>query len=448
MAIERLFRRRFAAAMFAAMSTATAGFLVACGGNGEQDVSANDCQQAHEIKYASLQDFWMDDQLAEGDLGKAFTTGEPSVRDAPKACAKGASYVVASGALPPGMTLDATTGAISGAPAAAGVYDLQVSVTGPLFSQPVQSGSLQFQIRNPAAFAWSGWDDGSGGGRAISEGARSLNVLGDSLVLTYGGSSAVTTMRSTDGGAIWSTDHPPTAPAKRREFAVADDGAGHLYVIGGEGDTGLLDDVWVFDGTAWQQQAAHAGFGPRRPALVFAAAGFLFLYGDSQQGLTDLWRSADGGRYWTKVADKPFDDPDGVPPLDTNCGGLLNGVPVIVTSRHVHGTGQHPYTQVWSSPDAGATWQLHLLAESPNSPFMTLNGGGRQCAVNNGRFFVTGSMGLWGDVVDVASSADLDHWDYQPRSNAFLSESPLPGAVFLNGRLHLGYGKTLYTSQP
>jgi hypothetical protein len=310
-------------------------------------------------------------------------------------------------------------------------------------------GGMFWQARDPAAFAWSGWDDGAGGGHAVPAGAQSLNVLAGSLVLTYGGDTAVVTRRSADGDATWPADAPPAAPSARQDFAVGDDGGAHLYVAGGSNGTGLLDDVWSFDGSTWLQAAAHAPFGPRRASLLFTAGGHLFLFGGldaTNATLQDLWRSDDGALTWTKVSDAAYGNQTFV--WATTCGGDLGGMPVLITGDLPFGTGSHPLTQVWSSVDGNAPWFEHTLAEADGSPASTLDGGGGQCATLGGRLVVAGSTGWWNTVVDIASTSDLDHWAFQPRSDGFLDGVPLPGAAVLDGRLHLVYGNTLYTSQP
>jgi hypothetical protein len=211
-------------------------------------------------------------------------------------------------------------------------------------------------------------------------------------------------------------------------------------VAGGSKDSQYLDDIWMFDGTTWQQRAAHAGFGLRPSGPMFAAADHLYLFVEDE-----LWRSDDGGQHWSRISDAPF----GEVITHATCGVGLGDKLVVVSADPPHGTGSHPSTRVWSSADLGKTWQEHLLAESPHSPFVTLNGGAGQCGVSNGRLFLAGSArGWWYSVVTLASSSDLDHWDFQPRSNAFLDADPIAGAVFMDGRLRLAYGARLFTSQP
>ena len=119
---------------------------------------------------------------------------------------------------------------------------------------------------------------------------------------------------------------------------------------------------------------------------------------------------------------------------------------MMVGSVFNYGTGSHPGALVWSSDDGGVTWSDHTPAST--SPFFSLNGGARQCAVLNGALVVVGSGGWWNTVVDVVSTGDIDHWAYQRRSDAFLTDVPVPGAAVLGGQLHLAFGSKLFTTQP
>jgi hypothetical protein len=435
MIITKIFRGRGRMACLAAACSMAALLLVGCGGDGDE-VTAEDCVGA-TLQYETLITFdRLGGQLAEADLGHTTTTGSASLSGAPQACLKGATFALGSGSLPPGLALNSTTGEISGTPTAAGAYDLSISANGSLIQKSLV---LYWQIRNPAAFAWQGWDD-STGGHATPSDADALNVIGDALVLTSGGTSSVTTMRSTDGGATWTTDTPPTAPPARLNFLTADDGRGHLYVMGGGGGDGdRFDDVWMFDGSTWQQRTAHVPFDTLDLQLMFSASGHLFvqIYGS-------LWRSDDDGQSWAKVAEMPFGDNVTTP----TCGVEFGNKAVVVTAGDAYGTGINPETKIWSSDDAGVTWQEHTMAGMTGSPVTTLNGGVGQCAVKDGRLFVVGNGHWWSSVATIASTADLDHWDFQPRSSAFLEGTPLPGAVFQNGRLHVAYSDKLYTSQP
>jgi hypothetical protein len=434
MIINKTIRRWRRVACLAAACCMTAGLLVGCGDSDE--VTAEDCSVGI-VQYESLYTFdSLGGQLAEGGLGHTATSGAASVSRAPQACLKGATFALESGSMPAGLTLDSTTGEVAGTPTSTGVYDLHISVEGPLIHSTL---ALQWQISNPAAFAWQGWDDSAGGGHVTPDDASSLNVIGDALVLTSAGTSSLTTMRSTDGGATWTTDTPPTAPPARRNFLTADDGQGHLYVMGGSHDGDGFDDVWMFDGSTWQQRAAHVPFSTLDLQLMFAASGHLFvqIYGS-------LWRSDDGGQNWAKVAEIPFGDNVSTP----TCGVEFGNKAVVVTAGDAFGTGNNPQTRIWSSDDAGVTWHEHTVAGMTGSPVTTLNGGVGQCAVQDGRLFVAGNGHWWHSVATMASTADLDHWDFQPRSNAFIEGTPLRGAVFQNGRLHVIYSNKLYTSQP
>jgi hypothetical protein len=66
---------------------------------------------------------WTDATIGSATVGRSFVDGI--------AVAGATTYVIASGVLPPGLTLDRLTGAISGTPTAAGSYTFMVVATGP-----------------------------------------------------------------------------------------------------------------------------------------------------------------------------------------------------------------------------------------------------------------------------------------------------------------------------
>ncbi len=418
------------------------GSLASCGGS--SSVSPEECQaSAVALDYGDLPTLRGGGKFAERDLGSATSLGRPTLTGAPAGCNANATFSLEGTPLPPGLTLNPSTGGISGVPTTSGLYNTTVSITGPLFIDK-RYAFLQWQVRDPAAFAWSGWDDGAAGGHAIPAAAVSLNVLGNRLALTFGGASGISTQQSGDGGVTWVRDTPAHTPAARENFAVADDGGTQIYIAGGRNGTRLLDEVWAFDGTDWRQVAAHGAFGPRENALLFVAGGHLFLSGGQSAtlGLFDLWRSDDGGQTWTQVT---WPGAQAIRNFSATCGAGLAGNVVIVGSTFNFGTGSHPDSSLWSSADGGMTWSERTPPSS--SPFYSLNGGARQCVSSNGTLHVIGSGGWWNTVVDVVSTRDIDHWDFQPRSEAFMTDVPVPGAAMLDGQLHLAFGSMLYTSQ-
>lgn len=421
--------------------------LGGCGGssNDAPSVTSQQCEaSAGALGYGGLVTLPAGGQFVELNLASTVGTSRPTVAGAPAACSAGATYALEGTTLPPGLALDASTGVITGVLSAPGYYTTTVSISGPLFTDKHEA-FLQWQVRDPAAFAWSGWDDGATGGHAIAASAVSLDVLGSRLALTFGGAAGVSTRQSADGGATWATDAPAHLPPAQTNFAVTDDGGTRLYVAGGRNAAGLLDEVWTFDGSDWQQVAAHAAFGPRENAQLFSAGGRLFLFGgqSASTNFFDLWRSDDGGQTWIQVT---WPGANALPAPSLTCGAQVGTSVVMVGSVANYGTGSHPASIVWSSDNGGVTWSDRTPGST--SPFFSLNGGARQCAVLNGALVVVGSGGWWNTVVDVVSTSDIDHWTYQPRSDAFLTDAPVPGAAVLGGQLHVAFGSKLFTTHP
>ena len=424
-----------AAALTAAIGV-TGGALVACGGGDP----APDCT-------ADTLDFSYPDialrgavRLAEATKGVPYAA-TPRLQGVPEACLDGRRFTVA-GNLPAGMTLDATTGRLSGVPSTAGIAYFTVLVDVPLLPDG-RYAPISMYVADASRYAYAGWDDTTGG-HAIPAGALHLDSLGGSLLLTLAGTDTLQTTRSSDGGATWVADVPASAPPMRSRPAIASDGS-HLVVAGGLGAGGLLGDVWVFDGSAWNQATASAGFGARQSAVLFFSGGHLLLVGgdDDVSTHTDVWRSEDLGASWTQVSADAYGET--IPPRAT-CGADLGGRPVIVSSAFVYGTGTHPGTEIWSSDDGGGSWQR--ATPPAGSPLDAADGGSGQCYSAGGQLFVLGIDGSWGTVRAMVSSADLMAWYFQPRAEAFLGSDPIPGTSVLAGRLYAAFGATVFVTTP
>jgi hypothetical protein len=415
--------------------------LAGCGSGG--GVTAEECQAAAgALEYGSLPATPGSRRLLETGIGQPSSSGRPTLAGAPAGCLADASFAVEGDSPPPGLTLDRASGQIAGVAAATGQYRVTISVSGPLL-QPARYGWLEWQVRDPAEQVWTGWDDGTNRPR-FAQGAIALHILGDRLVRVYDEPAGISTWHSVDRGASWQRDAPAHLPPPRRAFAVADDGGGRLIIAGGRDDNGLRDDVWAFDGSDWQLVADHAAFGPRAGARLFGAGGRLFLADGVTDalGLFELWRSDDQGRTWAAVA-RP--DRSSSVRASLTCVAELGGRLVAVGSGFVFGTGSHPDSVAWTSDDGGTSWSEQALPG--HSPFNSLNGGSGQCVSSNGRLFVVGSGGWWGTVVDIVSTRDFQRWDFQPRSEAFLTLLPVPGAVMLGDQLLLAFGDRLFATQ-
>jgi len=84
---------------------------------------------------------------------------------------------------------------------------------------------------------------------------------------------------------------------------------GRLWVIGGAGRNGLLNDVWFsYDGYAWQCASRKAEFAPRSRHAAVATDKGLFVIGGAgdMEAFADVWFSADGTD-WKRLCEKaPF----------------------------------------------------------------------------------------------------------------------------------------------
>ena len=200
------------------------------------------------------------------------------------------------------------------------------------------------------------------GGRSDERGASSELWRIDGEAWTwFGGSDEL-------GGAAasYGTKGVPAAtndPGPRSDAVSWTDAAGSFWLFGGQGRSGLLDDLWKFDGTSWTWMAgsatpdARASYGvlgvpgasntpgARRYAAAWTdSSGALWLYGglgfgvgDSWIGLADLWRF--DGRAWAWMGGakgtyaRPAYGPKGVPSAASTPGSRAAGLlPRIVAS--------------------------------------------------------------------------------------------------------------------
>jgi hypothetical protein len=348
----------------------------------------------------------------------------------PEACTEHASY--ASANLPDGLALDSSTGAITGTLTASGLYvfDVTASVTGS-YGATFHSGRVIIEAQATAAQAFATWSTF----RALPLGDGQLVGLPASLAFVRSGTTSLEILTSGDGAMSWTQAFPPASPPTRSAFSSTGDAAGRVYVSGGTANDVAMDDLWAWDGTAWQELAAHTPFPGATP--LFASAGHLYAVNGG------VWRSDDQGVTWSQVAPQVWDAGTS-PTLALACGTDFNGAPIVLAQDSAPPTGQPPAVRAWTSADAGVTWTEHVLPTT--GPFETV-GGLWQCASAGGRLFL-GSYGTFTDArMTVVGSPDLDHWEYEPRRYDW-PVAASPAGVASGNTLFFNDNGLVYASQP
>jgi hypothetical protein len=386
-----------------------------------------------------------DRQIADARLGVAGSN-MASLSDASGACATPGNFDLTYGALPAGVALDATTGAVSGTPTAVGIYSAIVRFVPSDASGSVQA-KLEFQVADPALAAYRTWGVPAGGGALPASGR--LVSMGSALVLAESTAPAITFARSDDLGASWHADAALDLSPARASTAISGDGATGLYLVAGRDSDGVLqDDVWHFDGLAWQQRAAHAPFGPRAGMTVFVSGGAVWVIGGSDGVVShaDVWRSDDAGASWTRATDALYDTSAFEPATSLACGGDAGGTPVVLLRQDWQVHDVPPGTSVLRSTNGGTTWQPPTLAA--HAPVGTLGGTTGQCVSSPQGLFVAGREGVSASYTVILFTADGIDWALQPVDRSFDGLTPEQGGAVLGGNLFLGFGGMLHVTGP
>ncbi len=161
-------------------------------------------------------------------------------------------------------------------------------------------------------------------------------------------------------GANWSSATTNAAfPARFGHCGVvynpADGTAtGKMWVIGGWGLSGFLNDVWYSpDGVNWTEATASANFAARAFASAFVYAGKMWVAGG--QGFEDVWSSSNGVS-WTQVSQiSAFGKKDSFPSL------VYNGAMWLIGGQD-WGT---PSNDVWNSTDGNQWNEVNASAAFP-----------------------------------------------------------------------------------
>jgi len=146
-------------------------------------------------------------------------------------------------------------------------------------------------------------------------------------------------LRSRNGGRDWVTEAPNELIGAVFAVAFTPDGVGGMASTG----TRIFHSA---DGTNWQDTLAPAGAAPARAFVPGSPAGRIYL-----AGAHGLFASNDGGRTWLRVGE-----------------GVLPEAPVEVLMVAA-GPPETVYAvidgKVWTSGDAGQTWQARDSASQP-----------------------------------------------------------------------------------
>lgn len=111
--------------------------------------------------------------------------------------------------------------------------------------------------------------------------------------------------KSVNNGVNWALLNDAGAPWSRRKgLAGVMTSSGYIIIMGGSGDSGAVNDVWITtDGLDWVPQSHAAGWAPRSfsTAAVLPDDTILLMGGTDEVGgyFNDIWRSTDLGVTWT-----------------------------------------------------------------------------------------------------------------------------------------------------
>jgi len=163
---------------------------------------------------------------------------------------------------------------------------------------------------------WSAAAVDSASDRPAARSGHGMAWDGEDSVVLFGGSGGEAgflddTWVYSVSRASWRKAAPQPSPSGRRGFAMVPAGGGKALLFGGEDAQGLTDDLWEFDfpSARWALRAVGdeaAALPPRRRATAFlrAAGRFLLFGGEGEEGLLDdVWEldPERAGSPWRRV---------------------------------------------------------------------------------------------------------------------------------------------------
>ncbi len=196
-----------------------------------------------------------------------------------------------------------------------------------------------------------------------------------------------------------------------------------LWIIGGQKNTGLLNDVWSsLDGVNWEEMTSSAPFSKRslHTATVYDNKIWVIGGADDSDGLADVWYSANGYEWNLATSNAAF-------------GPRSNHVTMVFDRKLwviAGNDGELRLNDVWYSSD-GSHWTM-----ATENAFNQAKSHHRSLAFQN-KMWVIGGL----DDSEVYSSSDGFHWYLENSKAPFGNRYGQQEIVFKNKMWLVGGGK-------
>jgi hypothetical protein len=360
-----------------------------------------------------------------GQVGRDYNLAP---RNPPSLC--GAHYEAS--ALPTGLTINASSGVISGRPTVAQSVATTVTLSSSSYTGTV---TRSFTIRvDPYPAAPNGWTLLNAASPLPQPRETFAAVLGsDVFALTASsttGNLVVAVAKSADGGASWSAAPGASQATNRPAFdmfnwlAPTADGQA-VYLVSYEWPTTGAQPVLYtrrFDGISWSVRQAVQAPPARGGYSVVAVGGTLYLIGGQPGNPTyippkeqndwtysdEVWRSSDQGLNWTMVSSGTS-----LPARAGHCSVAASGL-IYVYGGHDK-TAQR--TDLWKSSD-GVTW-IQVGSSGSFAASATRSDWIENCTVHGAQIHVAFDSYSW-------RGNQSGHFDLA--SGAWNNDGPLPVA--------------------
>ena len=298
-------------------------------------------------------------QLPDGTLNLAYPAGA-----AVGATGGNPPYHFSATGLPTGLTINNTTGAITGTPTVSGTFNPNFTLT------DQTTGNAHLVIPITVAAAGTNSEDWiqlfpayaptpRAGGVAFFDSVHNQTIL-------FGGLYA-SLLNDTDvwNGTNWTLLSPANSPSGRTASAAAFDathGVGVLF--GGRAAGGnTLNETWLWNGTTWTLATPANSPSPRTNAMMAYDGQQIVLFGgvSSSGDLNETW--VWNGSNWTQITAAV----SGTPPEARDSGAMAydSAHGQVVLFGGIQGSGDFADTWIWNG--AALTWTLLTPAAHPQS---------------------------------------------------------------------------------